>query len=257
MDSKLYLVRWPGLVASLVRASSPEHLAKILADEDTDDSKSVGDGAPMPTDYVVTEYHGPVYFDFTPPGEHDVARPLPDDVDVSEIHRGQVLDAAPGMCREGLHMENAIFAAAFPRIDAAIMALEGSFPGPDRSVPLEIIEAMRAEASSPPPQPPHAPQPARVEPRGGIGDVPTTRASRLSAMLMHLEMAIGEMRKIADGDDLEPTSVASPDPRGTRAVRDPASGESWSSRQKRLIQAADRFLDGTSPRRKPKARPQR
>lgn len=50
----LYLVRWPTLVASIVRADDEDHLTDIL------------DEVASPTDAVWTEYRGPLWIDVTP-----------------------------------------------------------------------------------------------------------------------------------------------------------------------------------------------
>lgn len=50
----LYLVRWPTLVASIVRADDEDHLTDIL------------DEVASPSDAVWTEYHGPLWVDFAP-----------------------------------------------------------------------------------------------------------------------------------------------------------------------------------------------
>jgi hypothetical protein len=145
--TKLYLVRWPGLVASLVRASSRKELAKILTDDNTRDYSKGPNSESPPSEYTVMEYDGPLYLDFTPPGTHDYPRPTERELDLSEFDRGGGVDVEIGQCREGIHTDIAIFSRAFPLLDKAFLdANYPSFDDPrDKPVPASIIEAAKRE----------------------------------------------------------------------------------------------------------------
>src|SRR5262245_51529938 len=108
----LYIVRWPGLSASLVRAEDEEDLVDILDQVDS------------PEGCRWQRYDGPVYIDFDLPVEVDVqwpeARPLSaQDIDVRDVSalcdRGEWRVALPD-CDATAEMREEILSVAFPHV---------------------------------------------------------------------------------------------------------------------------------------------
>jgi len=102
----LYLVRWPTLVASIVRADDEDHLTDIL------------DEVSSPGDAVWTEYHGPLWVD-VPLGIE--ARFEDDDWSLDAVEQaakapllGAKLDKESGDTSSD--MFNAILGTAFPHL---------------------------------------------------------------------------------------------------------------------------------------------
>lgn len=106
----LYLVRWPTLVASIVRAQDEDHLTDIL------------DEVASPSDAAWTEYRGPLWVDFA--------------VAIKAEHEGgewrlEGVDDAAGLPLAGAHVESedgdtssemfhAVLAKAFPHLYALL-----------------------------------------------------------------------------------------------------------------------------------------
>lgn len=131
----LYLVRWPMLSASLVRAASEEHLLDILDQVDN------AEGCEW------SVYKGPVFIDFDLEADIDVqrrpGRPMTDeDVvvnDVAGVRAGLKLSIAA--CDDGWEMREAIEEFAYPNIRRSMQEVDQ----PDDVDEKTLAEAVRRD----------------------------------------------------------------------------------------------------------------
>jgi hypothetical protein len=134
----LFIVRWPNLSCSLIKANDRDHVLYLM-DE-------LGDI----TGAQISLYEGPVFLDFTLPTDKpypikdgvDHAPLTSDDIEIGDISRiaaGEFPVEIP-CCDTGGAMLWAIRAAAFPHLHAA---LEQDFGEPTLAV---VTDAIRAEA---------------------------------------------------------------------------------------------------------------
>ena len=145
----LYLVRWPNLTLSIIRARNRDHL-ELMLDE-------VGD----PGCAQVQEWRGPVWFDLAVPVTFETNddrgdRPLgPQDVtniDVSKLleedTRGRLENASDGACTRS-EMLDAMMCAMFPHLaatlDDLLGDLEDGVPGVEDRAPEELRAAVIQE----------------------------------------------------------------------------------------------------------------
>jgi hypothetical protein len=131
----LYLVRWPGMSASLVSARDEEDLLDTL--DQVDDSE----GASW------SVYRGPVWIDFDVPAKYRIDEkapnePLrPDEIvveDVEKVEIGAFELSTPG-CDHGSEMHERITKLAFPRLHRVLYARE------EEPTEAEVKEAVHAE----------------------------------------------------------------------------------------------------------------
>ena len=138
----LYLVRWPGLEASIIRASSEEHLLDVI-DE-------VGE----PSECTWEVYRGPLWIDFTLPVKYEAnervpGRLQPADVvveDVSKVVEGAVEVGPDSESETAAEMRDAVLSAAFPRVDAALATMDDApdLAAVEAAVVEELVEHQRA-----------------------------------------------------------------------------------------------------------------
>lgn len=138
----LYIVRWPNLSCSLIKARS-KHDALYIIDE-------LGNT----TGVEITRYNGPVFFDFTLPTDRPY--PIKDDVDhapltdadveigdVSRIAEGEFPVVIP--CAESaIEMRDAIIATAFPHLHRALQEDEVSVEAVEEAIRKEALVAVKA-----------------------------------------------------------------------------------------------------------------
>lgn len=131
----LYLVRWPGMSASLVNARDEEELLDTL--DQVDDSE----GASW------SVYRGPVWVDFDVPAKYRIDEKAPDEPlrpdeivveDVAQVEMGAFNLSIPG-CDHTSYMRERIMKLAFPRLYRVLYGREEE-PTED-----ELKEAVRAE----------------------------------------------------------------------------------------------------------------
>jgi hypothetical protein len=144
---QIYLVRWPDLSASFVKAESEERLLDIL------------DQVGNPDDCEWSVYEGPLFIDFRLPVEWRVQEgrrgtPVtPQQVvieDVSRIADGIIVEAMQLCLAEGddgYETGAEVLRLAFPKLHAAIEAIEASYEGvesPDFEEALPEVELRKA-----------------------------------------------------------------------------------------------------------------
>ena len=144
----IYLVRWPDLSASFVRADSEEHLLDIL------------DQVGNPDDCQWSVYEGPLFIDFRLPVEWTVQEDgrespvTPQQVvigDTSRMADGGVVDAMPLCLAEGddgYETGAEVLRLAFPQLHAAVEESykNGGSPDPEEALPeAELRNALSAE----------------------------------------------------------------------------------------------------------------
>lgn len=145
----IYLVRWPGLTASLVRAESEEHLVDIL------DQAANSDWCEW------SVYDGPLAIDLRLPAEWSIrderrGDPIaPDQVmvgDLGPLAQRYVISAMEvdfGVEEEGVQMGETVLQKAFPNVHAAVEWLftkEGVKQQPDAILPEpRLRQALHAE----------------------------------------------------------------------------------------------------------------
>ena len=135
-----YLIRWPGLTTSLIRAEDEDHLQLILDEE----------GDPGGCTWKV--YDGPLWVDFHLPVDSEVkeradGRPSTfADIQVKDVAKMVDLDICPmdtviGGAETGLEMHQEIQEFAFPALaECYTESLEGTGPPP---IADEIQEAVK------------------------------------------------------------------------------------------------------------------
>jgi len=144
----IYLVRWPDLSASLVRAENEERLLDIL------------DQVGNPDDCEWSVYEGPLFIDFRLPVEWSVkdgrrGTPVtPQQVVIENVARiadGSIVEAMQ-LClaegHDGYETGAEVLRLAFPRLHAAIEASYGGVESPDFEEALpegELRKALHAE----------------------------------------------------------------------------------------------------------------
>jgi len=144
----IYVVRWPGLVASLVRAEDEEQLLDIL--------DQVGNA----DDCEWSVYEGPLFLHFELPAKSSCKdeRPgepvAPEQVVVEDVgpmaerHVVDTMEMSLAECDEGHDTGMAILEKAFPNLHAAIERLVATDDGAEREGVLsepELRKALHAE----------------------------------------------------------------------------------------------------------------
>jgi hypothetical protein len=116
----LYLVRWPGMSASLVSARNEEDLLDTL--DQVDDSEGAS--------WAV--YRGPVWIDFDVPARYRIDEKVPDEPlrpdeivveDVEKVEMGTFALSSPG-CDHTSDMHERITRRAFPKLYRALYGRE-------------------------------------------------------------------------------------------------------------------------------------
>jgi hypothetical protein len=139
----LYLVRWPNLSCSLIKARSKDDALYII-----DELGNI-------TGVQITRYTGPVFFDFTLPTDkpypikEEVDRfPLTDaDIeigDVSRIAAGEFPVTIPTGADTAVEMRDAIIAGAFPHLYRALQEDEVSIEAVEAAIRKEALVAVKA-----------------------------------------------------------------------------------------------------------------
>ena len=145
----IYLVRWPSLTASLVRAESDEDLLDIL------------DQAANPDWCEWSVYDGPLAVDFRLPAEWRIrnerpGQPIaPDQIVVGDLgplaqrYVVAAMEVGPGVEEEGVHMADRVLEKAFPKVHTAVEWLftdEGLEQEPQGVLPEpRLRQALHAE----------------------------------------------------------------------------------------------------------------
>jgi hypothetical protein len=145
----IYLVRWPGLTASLVRAENEEDLLDIL------------DQAGNPDGCECSIYDGPFAIDFCLPAEWDIrddrpGKPVaPDQIVVGDLgplaqrHALGAMEIELGVDEEGILMADRVLEKAFPHVHAVVEWLftdEGLEQEPEGHLPEpRLRQALHAE----------------------------------------------------------------------------------------------------------------
>jgi hypothetical protein len=121
----LYLVRWPGPTATLIRARSETHLADII------------DEVGSPGDCTWSLYRGPLMIDFEVPVQYEIRgntpeRPSPEDVEVEAPTAHVALRVSESTDSEtAWRMKRKIVRQAFPKLTRALYEYEGEETDPE------------------------------------------------------------------------------------------------------------------------------
>ena len=144
----IYIVRWPDLTASLVRARDEDDLLDIL------------DQVENPDGCEWSEYEGPLFIDFRLPAEWNIRdkRPgepvAPDQVIIEDVgpmareHVVDVLDVSLADGDDGQDTGEAILQKAFPILQAAVEKFRASDEAEERDFILpeaDLREVLHAE----------------------------------------------------------------------------------------------------------------